>query len=264
MIFDSHCHYNDRRFREEHEDYQGFLDGIFRSGEFCAAVSGWDVESSADACRIAGRYPGTVYATVGIHPCNSQRAARLDRSIEDLAGIIASNRCRVVAVGETGYDFHYDDTDETIQRLYFDAQIDLARSLGLPVVIHDRDAHNATYAAISRNKDVRFMLHSFSGSAEMARQLLRYDCWFSFSGTVSFKNATSVREALAAVPRDRVMAETDCPYLAPHPFRGRTNDSTYMVHTIRAMADAMGIDYAEAVELTSNNSKRFYNIENRS
>ena len=168
------------------------------------------------------------------------------------------NKC--VALGEIGLDYHYPDTDRELQLKYFDAQMSLARELDIPVVIHDRDAHGDVMDMIKRHRGVRGVLHSFSGSAEMAEELSRLGYMISFSGTLTFKNARRPREAAAQLAREEVLIETDCPYLAPHPHRGTLNHSGYLSYTNAALAEVWGISEEECARITLENARRFFGI----
>ena len=162
--------------------------------------------------------------------------------------------------GEIGLDYHYGDTNREKQHALFRAQMKLAERLSLPVVIHDRDAHGDCVAIVREFPNVRGIFHSFSGSAEMARELCSLGYYISFSGTVSFKNAERVRRAAAAVPKECLLIETDCPYLAPHPHRGKLNHSGYLSFTNEALAAAVGLTPEECATLTTENAKRVFNI----
>ena len=173
---------------------------------------------------------------------------------------MASHR-RAVAIGEIGLDYHYPDTDKNAQYELFIAQMELARELKMPVVIHSRDAHGDTFDVLRRYTDLTLMLHCYSGSAEMARQYAEMGFCFSFGGVITFKNAEKSKEALRAVPEDRILLETDCPYLAPTPHRGKINHSGLLVHTVDVMGEILGRDAEYAAELTLCNAKRFFGIE---
>ena len=166
----------------------------------------------------------------------------------------------VVAVGEIGLDYHYDTSPRTLQRAVFEAQMQLAKELDLPVIIHDREAHGDTMELLTRYRP-RGVVHCFSGSAEMAKQVADLGMYVGFTGTVTFKNARKPLEAVAAVPEDRLLLETDCPYMAPEPLRGRRCDSSMLPYTAAAMAAARGVSPQQLVDLTARNACRLFGIE---
>lgn len=265
-IFDSHAHYFDARFDREAE---GGADAILRT-LFDAAVEtvinvGTNPETSRRAIEQAARYPG-MYAAVGIHP-EDCHALHEPESLEELNRILGTaetrKRDKIVAIGEIGLDYHADffgeyPLDKEKEMRFFEVQLRLAEELDLPVIIHDRDAHGDVFETILRHPGVRGVMHSFSGSPELAREYARRGWYLSFSGTVTFQNAARVREAAAAVPRDLLLAETDCPYLAPHPFRGKLNHSGYLEYTLAAIAALWGVSPQEAADQTRKNAQRLF------
>lgn len=260
--FDSHAHYYDGRFNDE---YVGSVDDLIDallSSEVSHIVN---VGTSPETCRAAiaqARGRKNMYTALGIHPSDCQYLnTGLDESISEIEKMIKDPISRCVAVGEIGLDYHYPDTDVEKQKKYFDAQLTLARELDLPVVIHDRDSHEDVLNILKAHKGVRGVLHSFSGSAEMAREVIRLGYFISFSGTITFKNARKPREVAAVIPKDMALIETDCPYLAPHPHRGTLNHSGNLVYTNRALADCLGISEEECAELTAKNAERMFGID---
>jgi len=167
---------------------------------------------------------------------------------------------KVRAIGEIGFDYHYDGTDKERQSYFFSAQMEIAQKVGLPVIIHSRDAAGDTFDMIRRYPEVKGILHSYSGTAEMARQLCDMGWYISFSGPVTYKNAAKVKESAAIVPDDKLLIETDCPYLPPVPHRGELNYSGYLHFTCQGVADARGADYDTVAKLTYENAKRFFRI----
>jgi len=261
-MFDTHAHYNNARFDAEREGgADALLSSLFSEGVAGIVNVGWDVESSLAACRQAAKYPGRMFAAVGVHPCDAQKCLSPEQTERELEELLARRgEFPIVAVGEIGFDYHYPDTDKAVQAVYFDLQMEIARRHGLPVIIHDREAHGDCIAMVRRHPGVRGVFHSFSGSAETARELVSLGWYVSFSGTVTFKNAPKVREAAAAVPSDRLLAETDCPYLAPHPHRGELNHSGLMRFTLAALADCRGATPEETERLTEENARRFFSL----
>jgi len=257
-IFDTHAHYNDRRFDEDRE---AVLAQVLSPESPVKKLlnAGTNLDSSRESIALAERYPG-IYASVGVHPSDSRLVA------DDEAGALARFRAmldhpKVVAIGEIGLDYHYDFTDQDIQRRWFRLQMQLAAETGYPVIIHDRDAHGDCMDIIREFPSVRGILHSFSGSPEMARQLTDKGWYISFSGVVTFKNASKVLDAVRVVPDELLLIETDCPYLAPVPMRGKTNRSDYTVYTAAAVAQARGTHPESLAELTYQNGCRVYRIE---
>ena len=261
QYFDSHAHYWDARFTQNGESADRLIDALL-SRDVCGIVNvGTSPETSRLAKEQAERHPGMEYAA-GIHPTDAQGlSCTLEEAIAEIrAFFVSPDGKRPVALGEIGLDYHYDDTDKGLQAAYFEAQLSLAEELGVPVIIHDRDAHADVFEAILRHPRVNGVMHSFSGSAEMAAEYAKRGWYISFSGTVSFKNARKVAEAAAVVPSDRVLIETDAPYLTPHPYRGQRNDSGFLVYTNEALAVARGVSPEETAKETLANAKRLFGL----
>ncbi len=259
--FDSHAHYYDERFSEEYEGgADALLDTLFSSDLSYAVNVGTRYETCLMAIEQAKKYPN-MYTALGIHPSDIRFIDYgMDRALDELSSLIKCADSKCVALGEIGLDYHYPDTDKTRQLEYFHAQMKMAGELSLPVVIHDRDAHEDVMSVIRRYPCVRGVLHSFSGSAEMARELVALGYTISFSGTLTFTNARRPKEACAAVPIENILIETDCPYLAPHPKRGTLNHSGNLVYTNRVLSEIKGLDEEECARITEQNAKRFFNI----
>lgn len=258
-IFDSHAHYDDTRFETEFEGGRdAVLPYVFSCGVERIVNVGASLASSRASVELAQKYP-QVYAAVGIHPNDCGKAGTLDYEMDAVRALTRSPK--VVAIGETGMDFYWNEPEASVQERWFRAQMELAKETGLPVIIHDREAHGACMDIVRDYPGVRGVFHSFSGSAEMAAELIRRGWMLSFSGVVTFKNARRVKEVVAGVPMEHMMMETDCPYLAPHPYRGKLNHSANLVHTLSAVAELHGITPEQAAELTYDNACRFYGIE---
>lgn len=258
--FDSHAHYYDDRFAKETEGgAEQLLDTLFGSSVSYIVNVGTAPETCALAIEQAKRYP-RMFTALGIHPTDGQGLADPDAALDALVSMIRDPENKCVCLGEIGLDYHYPDTDCRAQEYLFDAQMRLARELDIPVCIHDRDAHADVLAMLARYPDVRGIMHSYSGSAEMVREVLRYDFLLSFSGTVTFTNAKKTVEACRAVPTDRLLIETDAPYLAPHPLRGTLNHSGNLVYTNRTVAALHGITEEECAAITEENAKRLFQI----
>lgn len=259
-LFDSHAHYNDRRFDEEFEGgAEGAITAAFDAG-VCGFINvGTEPENSKKSIEIASLHDN-VYAAVGLHP---EDAANYEyssiNSILDEIKKLAEHE-KVIALGEIGLDYHW-DTPHDLQKEVFDAQLSMAKELKLPVIIHNRDAHGDTFDMLKAHPDVIGVMHSYSGSAEMVREYTRRGWYISFAGPVSYKTAEKVRDACRSVPSDRILIETDCPYLPPVPYRGKINYSGYMKHTLEAMAAARSEDIYELAERTLRNTESLFNIK---
>jgi TatD DNase family protein len=259
-LFDSHAHYDDERFEEEFEGGTcGALETVYNEGVCGVLNVGANLDSSANSVRLAAQF-AHVWAAVGVHPSDAQRLGmdRLDEAIGTIRTLAAQKK--VVAVGEIGLDYHYDEIDKDCQAAYFAAQMGLARELKLPVIIHTRDAMGDTLDLLARYPDVTGVMHSYSGSAEVARQLCDKGWYISFSGPVTYKNAAKVKEAAAIVPEDRILVETDSPYLPPVPHRGKMNYSGYMHYTLEAVADIRNKTPEDMAAITVANTCRLFGI----
>jgi len=257
--FDSHAHLHDSRYADcEWGDTNGMINAAREAG-LCGAVNiGTNLEDAKRAIEFAERYP-FIFAAVGMYPSEAQYAgSELDSHLSEIEKLLSHPK--VVALGEIGLDYHYEDTDKSVQAYAFEAQMQMAARCNMPVVIHDRDAHGDTMDMIRKYPNVHGVLHSFSGSAEMARQLASLGWYISFSGPVTYKNAAKVKEAAQIVPDDKLLVETDSPYLPPVPHRGKTNYPGYVAYTVRAIAEIRGKSEEEIAELTVNNAKRFFGI----
>ena len=260
-LFDSHAHYDDRRFDEEFEGGgRGALLKAHSLGVEYIANIGANLKTSRASVALAEEYD-FVYAAVGIHPTDSQEipAAEVDKALDEIEKLAAHEKVR--AIGEIGYDYHWEPVDKERQKYFFDAQMEIARRVNLPVIIHSRDAMGDTLETLAGHSGVTGVMHSFSGSAEVARQLTEKGWYVSFSGPVTYKNANKVKESAAIVPDDRLLIETDSPYLPPVPHRGEINYSGYLCHTCAAIAEIRGITPEECARITFDNAKRLYGIK---
>ncbi|MBQ9116737.1 MAG: TatD family hydrolase [Clostridia bacterium] len=252
MMLDSHAHYDDGRFDEDRE---AVIASLNQNGVGWVINAGCDVETTAAAVALAEKYD-FFYATAGFHPGNAHKVTDLEVSMNWLRN--ALSHPKVVALGEIGLDYHYDEPSREKQAEVFEAQLCLAEELGVPVVIHDREAHGDIMDAVLRHPDVRGVFHSFSGSPEMAKELIKRGWYISFSGVVTFKNAAKLPEVAARVPEDRFLIETDAPYLAPHPHRGKRNDSTLMAYTAERIAEIRDLTPDEVRRISAENARRLY------
>ena len=269
-IFDSHAHYFDARFEGEYEGgADALLQTITPNPVSHILNVGTDIRTSRLAIEQAERYEG-MYAAVGIHPGDCHYLPSFELAMEELSELLGTPESRmeqkIVALGEIGLDYHFDHYGDIpmsreLQMQYFRAQMEIAQYLELPVIIHDREAHGDCFDVVLRYPGVRGVFHSFSGSAEMARELVRRGWYISFSGTLTFKNAERVRAAAMAVPRERLLVETDAPYLAPHPHRGRLNHSGLLVHTLQTLAELWECTPEAAARQTAKNAKTLFGLD---
>ncbi|NLD52635.1 MAG: TatD family hydrolase [Clostridiales bacterium] len=253
-LFDSHCHLDDERFAEDREQLVASLPDGGVAG--CVTV-GCDLESAQRSIELAAKYP-FLYAAVGIHPHVAAEAPAdyLDR----LSTLL--QQPKVQALGETGLDYHYDFCPRDVQRRVLEEHLDLAVELDVPVILHVREAHGDMMSLLrSRAGSLpSCVLHCFSGSAESAMEYVSLGMMISFAGPVTFKNANKLLRAAETVPADHLMIETDSPYLAPVPMRGKRNDPALVSHVCRRLAELRGQTYEEMAELTYRNACRFYRI----
>lgn len=259
--FDSHAHYYDERFESECDvGVDELIDALLSSSVSAIVNVGTSPETCRQAIAGAKKHVG-MYTALGIHPSDSQYlSVSAEEAVQDIEKLIKSPENKCVALGEIGLDYHYPDTDKQCQMNYFKMQMKLAEELDIPVVIHDREAHGDVMDVIRAFPRVRGVLHSYSGSPEMAEELVRRGYMISFSGTLTFTNAKKVREVAHQIPHDSVMIETDAPYLAPHPHRGKLNHSGYLEYTNRTLSEIFGIGEEECAVLTEKNAGRFFGI----
>ena len=265
-IIDSHAHYFDRRFENEYEGGAHALltNEVFPKGISAVINVGTNPENSIRCIEQAKKYEN-MYAAVGIHPEDCQHlSGTVDEELLKIRELLDTPEKRaenkIVAIGEIGFDYYWQPVDKERQRAFFEAQLRLAEEFSMPVIIHDREAHGDCFETVLKYPNVVGVFHSYSGSAEMARELVKRGWYISFSGVITFKNARRVREVASTVPKDRVLLETDCPYLAPEPHRGRLNSSAYLCHTATALADCFGLSYEEVVSKTAVNTKKLFGI----
>ena len=262
MYFDSHAHYYDSRFKQEFEGgASALLDSLFAE-KVCRIINvGDSIKSTKKCIAQAARYD-KMYVAAGIHPSCAGTEGSLDEARIALCDFLdEAEKNKIVAVGEIGFDYHYDDTDRETQRAFFEMQMRVAEMYGLPVVIHDREAHGDCFDMVCKYPKVRGVFHSYSGSAEMAADLIRRGWMISFSGVVTFKNAERVRAVAASVPMDKMFIETDCPYLAPHPHRGECNHSGYLEYTAQTIGELHGLTGEEVAKITAQNAAEFFGIQ---
>lgn len=258
-LFDTHAHCDDARYENE---YEGGTDALIKNcmskGVTHIVNIGTCLENSRASIELAHKHNG-VYASCGIHPSDVLSYDDVDMVMNELEEMLKDEKA--VAIGEIGLDYHYDDVPKDIQMLYFEKQMALAKRLNMPVIIHDREAHGDCLEVVKRFPLVKGVFHSFSGSPEMACELVKLGWYISFSGTVTFKNARVPKEACKVVPNDRLLIETDSPYLAPTPHRGEINMPSYVRLTCEEIAAQRGQTPEEIAKITMENAKRFFGIK---
>ncbi len=260
MLFDSHAHYYDDRFLSgEGEDVSSLLDRLFRESVSYIVNVGTNPDTSRLVLDMAEKYP-RMYAAVGIHPNDCQEIDDIDGALAEIRAMLDREK-KVVAIGEIGLDYHYEGTQREKQIAVFRRQLDMARETGFPFIIHDRDAHGDMMDVLRDYRGLPGVMHSYSGSLEMAEECIKNGLMISFSGTVTFKNAHRIAAIAARLPHDKVLIETDCPYLAPHPLRGTRNHSGNLCYTVACLAELWGVTPEECAAVTEDNAKRLFRID---
>lgn len=252
MYFDSHAHLDDARFDGEREEIFATLAD---HGVGLIMNVGCDLPSSERSVALAERYP-FVYAAVGSHPDD---AGHVDGRLLDRYRALAAHP-KVRAIGEIGLDYHYEDVPRAQQIIAFEQQLELAEALHKPVIVHEREAHADAMDIVRRHPDVRGVFHCFSGAKELALWLVERGWYIGITGVLTFKNARKAVEVAQALPLDRILIETDCPYMAPEPYRGRRNDSRYVPLVAKKLAELRDLTPEEAGRITTENARRLYGI----
>ena len=253
MLFDTHAHLNDPAFDPDREELMAsFAD----AGVGLVMNAGCSLESSRDIVQMAEKYPW-LYASVGSHP---DSADEVNEAVLEEYRKLCKQSDKVKAIGEIGLDYYYEDIPREIQQRAFRMQMALAQELDMPVIIHERDAHNDGLAIIKEFPRVKGVFHCYSGSAEMARQLVNLGWYIGFTGVLTFKNARKAVETAASIPLDRIVLETDCPFMAPEPYRGKRNHPGYLYRMAEKLAEIRGISVEEVHAATLENGKRLYCI----
>jgi TatD DNase family protein len=253
MFFDTHAHYDDERYDG---DRAALLSAMPGQGVSLILNAGSSVEASRRGLALAEKYP-FIYAAVGVHPHDS--AGMNDGSITEMRELLKNEKA--VAVGEIGLDYHYDLSPRDVQRARFREQLELAAELKKPVIIHEREAFSDVIEILEAHRGgVTGVFHCFSGDWAAAKRILDMGWMLSFTGVITFKSARAALETASRVPADRIMLETDAPYLSPEPVRGGRNDSRNLLHIARRLALARGVTVEELAETTLNNGKKFFGI----
>lgn len=254
MLFDTHAHYDDEKFAEDRYEV---IERAHQSGVSYIINAATNIKSCEDSLAFAHRY-AYMYAAVGIHP---HEIGDIDDDTLDKVAMFAKDD-KVVAIGEIGLDYYYDTAPRESQRHWFARQIDLARELKLPIIVHDREAHQDSMEIIKQHKanEVGGVFHCYSGSVEMAKELLNHNFYISVGGSLTFKNAKKLVEVVKWIPMDKLLIETDCPYLTPEPHRGKRNDSSYVKFVAEKVAEIKEISFEKVAEVTLNNAKKLFKI----
>ncbi|MEE0840678.1 MAG: TatD family hydrolase [Acutalibacteraceae bacterium] len=251
MIFDTHSHYTDEQFSDRDE----LLTKLNREKNVSEIITcGTDIESSKESISLAEKFP-FVYAAVGFHP---EELTRCDTNIPALRQLITD---KVVAIGEIGLDYYWNKENKEKQKEGFISQIKLAQELNLPVIVHDREAHGDTLEILKAYKP-KGVLHCFSGSVEMAKEIIKLGMYIGIGGVITFKNAKNLPEVVETLPLDRLLLETDAPYLAPVPFRSKRNDSSLIPYIAEKIGDIKGISKEEILKITRENAYNLFFSKN--
>lgn len=251
-IFDSHAHYNDPAFDADRDEV---LNSLGEKGVSNVINCATDYNSSLISLSYAEKYP-FIYASCGLHPEDIKDD--YEDELEKIYPLLIEKKC--VAVGEIGLDYHYDEIPRNVQIDVFTRQLIKANEMNLPVIVHDREAHADTLELLKKYKP-KGVLHCFSGSVETAREVLNLGMYLGFGGVVTFKNAVKSVETAKYVPLDRILLETDCPYMAPVPYRGKRNDSSLIKFAAEKIAEIRGIDAQTVIDEANKNTKRLFNIK---
>ena len=253
MLFDTHAHMDDRAFDA---DRDALLSSLRSQGVGLLMNPGCSLASSRAASELSRKYP-FVYAAAGSHPDTADEVD--DTVLEEYRRLVRSNP-KIKAIGEIGLDYHYEDIPREIQKRAFRAQMALAQELNLPVIVHEREAHQDGMDIASEFPSVTGVFHCFSGSAEMAKWLIARGWYIGFTGVLTFKNARKALEIAASIPLDRIVLETDCPYMSPEPFRGKRNDPGRLYRMAEKLAEIRGLPVEEIHKITMENGKKLYRM----
>ena len=253
MLFDTHAHLDDTSFDADRRE---LLESLPGQGLSLVMNPGCSFASSKNAIALAESHD-YIYAAVGSHPDVADEVNE-----ETLAAYreLCKLNPKVLAIGEIGLDYHYEDIPRDIQKRAFRLQMELAHDLDLPVIVHEREAHEDGMKIVDEFPTVQGVFHCYSGSLEMAKELVKRGWYIGFTGVLTFKNARKALEVAAGIPRDRIVIETDCPYMAPVPFRGKRNDPGKVFYMAGKLSEIWGVSTGEAARITLENGKRLYRI----
>ena len=253
MLFDTHAHMDDQAFRE---DRKALLDSYPQQGIGLIMNPGCSLASSRNVDKLTREYD-FLYGAVGSHP---DVADEVNEAVLEEYRMLCKQNPKIKAIGEIGLDYHYEDIPRDIQKKAFRMQMELARERNLPVIVHERDAHEDGMKIVEEFPDVTGVFHCYSGSYEMAKWLIARGWYIGFTGVLTFKNARKVIEVASQIPLDRIVLETDCPYMAPEPFRGKRNDPGKIYRMAEKLAEIRGLSVEEIQAITMENGKRLYRL----
>ena len=253
MLFDTHAHMDDRAFDDDREE---LLSSLPEGGIALLMNPGCSLASSRAASRLSQEYD-YIYAAVGSHP---DAADEVNGEVLEEYRKLCKLNPKIKAIGEIGLDYHYEDIPREIQQRAFRMQLELARELDLPVIVHEREAHEDGLKIISEFPEVTGVFHCYSGSAEMAKLLVERGWYIGFTGVLTFKNARKAVEVAQSIPLERIVLETDCPYMSPEPFRGKRNDPSRLCYMAEKLAQLRSLPVERIHEITVENGKRLYRI----
>ena len=253
MLFDTHAHMDDQSFDADRE---ALLASLPQQGIGLVMNPGCSLEASRNASALSQKYD-YIYAAVGSHP---DAADEVNEEVLEAYRTLCKQNPKIKAIGEIGLDYHYEDIPREIQQKAFRLQMQLARELALPVIVHEREAHEDGMKIVEEFPEVTGVFHCYSGSAEMAKILVKKGWYIGFTGVLTFKNARKAVEVAASIPLERIVLETDCPYMAPVPHRGKRNDPGYLGYMAQKLAEIRGLPLEEIHRITVENGKRLYRI----
>ena len=253
MLFDTHAHMDDHAFDADRKELMTALPG---QGLALVMNPGCSLASSRNVDKLTREYD-FLYGAVGSHP---DVADEVNEEVLEEYRILCKQNPKIKAIGEIGLDYHYEDIPREIQLRAFRLQMELARELKLPVIVHEREAHEDGMKVVAEFPDVKGVFHCYSGSAEMAKQLVSQGWYIGFTGVLTFKNARKAVEVASSIPLERIVLETDCPYMSPEPFRGKRNDPGKLYRMAEKLADIRGLSVEEVHAITVENGKRLYRI----
>ena len=252
MLFDSYAHFDDERFNEDRENV---LSSLIKGNVTKVINCGSNMKSSIRSVELSQKYD-FIYAAVGVHPHDAKSL-----TVDDLNELekLAKNK-KVVAIGEIGLDYHYNHSTKLEQKNAFYLQLELAKKISMPVIIHAREADGDCFSIV-KSSNTKGIYHCYSGSVELMREILKLDYYISFAGPVTFKNARNLIDVVNFVPLDRFLIETDCPYLSPEPVRGDRNSSLNLSYIAKRIAEIKGISFDSVANLSMENTKKLFNID---
>ena len=253
MLFDTHAHMDDHAFDEDRES---LLKGFPEQGVALVMNPGCSLESSRNVDKLTRKYD-FLYGAVGSHP---DAADEVNETVLEEYRMLCKQNSKIKAIGEIGLDYHYEDIPREIQQRAFRMQMELAQELKLPVIVHERDAHDDGMKMVTDFPEITGVFHCYSGSAEMAKWLVDRGWYIGFTGVLTFKNARKAVEVASQIPLDRIVLETDCPYMSPEPFRGKRNDPGKIYRMAERLAEIRGLSVEEIHTVTTENGKRLYHI----